>query len=156
MAPNSALRRAVWRLLDEAGRPPHPLRRRARRHARCRPRHLSVCDLVEHAGGPGGGRVGDRAERVGYVLGITKAYTTRVGSGPFPTELKDEIGRTLGERGQEFGVVTGRPRRCGWFDAVMVRQAVRIGGIDGIALTKLDVLDGFDEVKSAPPTGAAA
>jgi adenylosuccinate synthase len=84
---------------------------------------------------------------VGYVLGITKAYTTRVGSGPFPTELSDDIARTLGTRGREFGVVTGRPRRCGWFDAVMVRQAVRLGGIDGIALTKLDVLDGFDEVK---------
>jgi adenylosuccinate synthase len=84
---------------------------------------------------------------VGFVLGITKAYTTRVGSGPFPTELNDEIGRTLGERGREFGVVTGRPRRCGWFDAVAVRQAIKVGGIDGIALTKLDVLDGFDEVK---------
>jgi adenylosuccinate synthase len=84
---------------------------------------------------------------VGFVLGITKAYTTRVGSGPFPTELTNEVGRTLGERGREFGVVTGRPRRCGWFDAVAVRQAIRIGGIDGIALTKLDVLDGFDEVK---------
>ena len=77
------------------------------------------------------------------MLGITKAYTTRVGSGPFPTELEDEIGRRLGERGHEFGTVTGRPRRCGWFDAVLVRQAVKIGGIDGIALTKLDVLDGF-------------
>ena len=84
---------------------------------------------------------------VGYVLGITKAYTTRVGSGPFPTELRDEIGERLGERGREFGVVTGRKRRCGWFDAVAVRQAVKTGGIDGIALTKLDVLDGFDEVK---------
>ncbi len=84
---------------------------------------------------------------VGYVLGITKAYTTRVGSGPFPTELDDEIGRTLGERGREYGVVTGRPRRCGWFDAVAVRQAVRLGGIDGIALTKLDVLDGLAEIK---------
>jgi adenylosuccinate synthase len=84
---------------------------------------------------------------VGYVLGITKAYTTRVGSGPFPTELNDDIGRMLGERGHEFGVVTGRPRRCGWFDAVMVRQAIRLGGVDGIALTKLDVLDGFDEIK---------
>jgi adenylosuccinate synthase len=84
---------------------------------------------------------------IGFVLGITKAYTTRVGSGPFPTELADEIGRRLGERGQEFGTVTGRPRRCGWFDAVMVRQAVRIGGIDGIALTKLDVLDGLDTIK---------
>ena len=84
---------------------------------------------------------------VGYVLGITKAYTTRVGAGPFPTELHDEIGRGLGERGREFGTVTGRPRRCGWFDAVMVRQAVRVAGIDGIALTKLDVLDGLDELK---------
>jgi len=84
---------------------------------------------------------------VGFVLGITKAYTTRVGSGPFPTELKDAIGGKLGERGREFGVVTGRKRRCGWFDAVAVRQAVKTGGIDGIALTKLDVLDGFEEVK---------
>jgi adenylosuccinate synthase len=83
----------------------------------------------------------------GYVLGITKAYTTRVGSGPFPTELTDKIGRTLGERGHEFGTVTGRPRRCGWFDAVMVRQAIRVGGIRGIAFTKLDVLDGFEEIK---------
>ena len=83
----------------------------------------------------------------GYVLGITKAYTTRVGSGPFPTELTDEIGRGLGERGKEFGTVTGRPRRCGWFDAVMVRQAIRVGGIRGIALTKLDVLDGLSELK---------
>src|SRR6266852_5033533 len=84
---------------------------------------------------------------VGYVLGITKAYTHRVGSGPFPTELTDEIGETLGERGQEFGTVTGRKRRCGWFDAVLVRQAVKVGGIDGIALTKLDVLDGLDALK---------
>jgi adenylosuccinate synthase len=84
---------------------------------------------------------------VGYVLGITKAYTTRVGSGPFPTELKDAIGERLGARGKEFGVVTGRKRRCGWFDAVMVRQAVKVAGITGIALTKLDVLDGFDELK---------
>ena len=82
-----------------------------------------------------------------YVLGITKAYTTRVGSGPFPTELDDEVGMTLGERGKEFGTVTGRPRRCGWFDAVLVRQAVKVNGIRGIALTKLDVLDGFDEIK---------
>jgi adenylosuccinate synthase len=80
------------------------------------------------------------------VLGITKAYTTRVGNGPFPTEQVNKIGETLGARGHEFGVVTGRKRRCGWFDATMVRQAVRVGGIDGIALTKLDVLDGFDEL----------
>ena len=84
---------------------------------------------------------------VGYVLGITKAYTTRVGSGPFPTELVDAVGQGLGERGREFGTVTGRKRRCGWFDAVLVRQAVKIGGISGIALTKLDVLDGVDELK---------
>ncbi len=82
-----------------------------------------------------------------YVLGITKAYTTRVGSGPFPTELDDEIGRALGERGREFGTVTGRQRRCGWFDAVLVRQAVKVGGISGIALTKLDVLDGLARIR---------
>lgn len=83
---------------------------------------------------------------IGYVLGITKAYTTRVGSGPFPTELQNETGEKLGQRGHEFGTVTGRKRRCGWFDAVLVRQAIKTGGIDGIALTKLDVLDGFDEL----------
>ncbi len=82
-----------------------------------------------------------------YVLGITKAYTTRVGSGPFPTELDDAIGKRLGERGKEFGTVTGRARRCGWFDAVLVRQAVKVNGIRGIALTKLDVLDGLDTLK---------
>jgi len=81
------------------------------------------------------------------VLGITKAYTTRVGSGPFPTELTDEIGQRLGERGREFGTVTGRRRRCGWFDATLVRQAIKTGGITGIALTKLDVLDGLKELK---------
>jgi adenylosuccinate synthase len=84
---------------------------------------------------------------ISYVLGITKAYTTRVGEGPFPTEQKNAIGQKLGERGHEFGTVTGRPRRCGWFDAALVRQTIKVGGIDGIALTKLDVLDGFDELK---------
>ena len=84
---------------------------------------------------------------VGYVLGIVKAYTTRVGAGPFPTELHDDIGKRIGEVGREFGTVTGRPRRCGWFDAVLVRQSIRLGGIDGIALTKLDVLDGLKELK---------
>ena len=83
----------------------------------------------------------------GFVLGIAKAYCTRVGSGPFPTELLDATGRMLGERGHEFGVVTGRPRRCGWFDAAMVHQAVRVGGIAGLALTKLDVLDGMPELR---------
>ena len=82
-----------------------------------------------------------------YVLGIVKAYTTRVGEGPFPSELFDETGRLIGERGREFGTVTGRARRCGWFDAVLVRQTVRTSGIDGIALTKLDILDGFAELK---------
>jgi adenylosuccinate synthase len=90
---------------------------------------------------------GTGPDGVGYVLGITKAYTTRVGEGPFPTELTDEIGRGLGERGHEFGTVTGRARRCGWFDAVLVRQAVKIGGIHGMALTKLDVLDGMERLR---------
>ncbi|HOO50120.1 MAG TPA: adenylosuccinate synthase [Alphaproteobacteria bacterium] len=84
---------------------------------------------------------------VGYVLGITKAYTTRVGTGPFPTEQINEVGETLGRRGHEFGTTTGRKRRCGWFDAIMVRQAIKVGGIDGLALTKLDVLDGLEEIK---------
>ena len=98
-------------------------------------------------GGQAAAGAGTGPGRLDYVLGITKAYTTRVGSGPFPTELTDEMGQLLGERGHEFGVVTGRKRRCGWFDAVMVRQAVKVGGINGIALTKLDVLDGVDELK---------
>ena len=84
---------------------------------------------------------------IDYVLGITKAYTTRVGEGPFPTEQKNEVGEFLGTRGHEFGTVTGRQRRCGWFDAVLVRQAVVTNGMNGIALTKLDVLDGMDEIK---------
>ena len=84
---------------------------------------------------------------IDYVLGITKAYTTRVGSGPFPSELTDDVGRGLGERGKEFGTTTGRPRRCGWFDGVLVRQSVKINGINGIALTKLDILDGMEELK---------
>ncbi|WP_440958909.1 adenylosuccinate synthase [Oceanicaulis sp. LC35] len=85
--------------------------------------------------------------KVGYVLGIVKAYTTRVGEGPFPTELTDDVGKKIGERGREFGTVTSRQRRCGWFDAVLVRQSCKINGINGVALTKLDVLDGFDELK---------
>ncbi len=83
----------------------------------------------------------------GFVLGIVKAYTTRVGSGPFPTELQDAVGQRLGERGHEFGTVTGRQRRCGWFDAALVRQSCAVSGVTGIALTKLDVLDGFDTIK---------
>ena len=84
---------------------------------------------------------------VNYVLGITKAYTTRVGEGPFPTELKNEIGEHLGSVGKEFGTVTSRKRRCGWLDAVLVRQSIKISGINGVALTKLDVLDQLDEIK---------
>ncbi len=86
-------------------------------------------------------------DQIGYVLGITKAYTTRVGAGPFPTEQDNDVGQFLGERGHEFGTTTGRKRRCGWFDAVAVRQAIKLGGIHGIALTKLDVLDGLEEIK---------
>ena len=84
---------------------------------------------------------------INYVLGITKAYTTRVGEGPFPTELKDKTGELLGIRGKEFGTVTSRKRRCGWFDGVLVRQSIKVSGIDGVALTKLDVLDELDEIK---------
>ncbi len=94
-----------------------------------------------------GSGLGPRA--IGYVLGIIKAYTTRVGGGPFPSELDDETGRLIGRRGAEFGTNTGRPRRCGWFDAVLTRQCVKTSGIDGLALTKLDVLDGFEEIKVA-------
>ena len=90
---------------------------------------------------------GSGPNKISYILGITKAYTTRVGSGPFPTELKDEIGESLGRRGKEFGTVTARKRRCGWFDGVLVRQTIKISGINGIALTKLDVLDELDEIK---------
>ena len=105
---------------------------------------VTSSNTVAAAAGSGAG-VGPGT--IGFVLGIAKAYTTRVGSGPFPTELLDDIGRKLGERGHEFGTVTGRPRRCGWFDAVLVRQAARVAGIQGLALTKLDVLDGMSELK---------
>ena len=91
--------------------------------------------------------VGQNIKALNFVLGITKAYTTRVGEGPFPTEQKNEIGEELGKKGHEFGTNTGRKRRCGWIDAVMVRHAIEVGGIDGIALTKLDVLDGFETIK---------
>ena len=139
----------VWRLLDDA--------RRAGRRILFEGAQGAMLD-VDHGtypyvtssntlAGQAAAGSGIAPGAVGFVLGITKAYTTRVGSGPFPTEDKGAIGKKLGERGREFGVVTGRKRRCGWFDAVAVRQAVRTGGIDGIALTKLDVLDGFDEVK---------
>ncbi len=105
---------------------------------------VTSSNTVAATAGSGSG-VGPGA--VGFVLGIAKAYTTRGGSGPFPTELFDATGKLLGERGHEFGTVTGRPRRCGWFDAVMVRQAVKVGGVNGLALTKLDVLDGMTELR---------
>ncbi len=139
----------VWRTLDEATR--------TRKHILFEGAQGTMLD-IDHGTYPfvtssntvagsacAGSGVGPAS--VGYVLGITKAYTTRVGSGPFPTEQDNDVGQNLGERGHEFGTVTGRARRCGWFDAVMVRQALKIGGIHGISLTKLDVLDGFDELK---------
>ena len=140
---------ATWRILDDA--------RRAGRRILFEGAQAAMLD-VDHGtypyvtssntlAGQAAAGAGIAPAAIGFVLGICKAYTTRVGSGPFPTELTDEIGQKLGDRGREFGVVTGRPRRCGWFDAVMVRQAIKVSGIDGIALTKLDVLDGFDEIK---------
>ena len=105
--------------------------------------YVTSSNTVAGAASTGTG-VGPKA--VNYVLGITKAYTTRVGEGPFPTELTDKIGESLGKRGKEFGTVTGRKRRCGWFDGVLVRQTVKMSGIDGIALTKLDVLDELEEI----------
>ena len=139
----------VWRRLDEARRSGRRLLFEGAQGAMLDIDHgtypyVTSSNTVAGQAATGSG-LGPRA--VGYVLGITKSYTTRVGSGPFPTELEDATGRRLGERGREFGTVTGRPRRCGWFDAVMVRQAVRVGGIDGIALTKLDVLDGLESIK---------
>ncbi|HTV88229.1 MAG TPA: adenylosuccinate synthase [Stellaceae bacterium] len=139
----------VWRLLDEA--------RRAGRRILFEGAQGVMLD-VDHGtypyvtssntvAGQAAAGSGMAPGAIGFVLGITKAYTTRVGAGPFPTELHDATGQTLGDRGREFGTVTGRRRRCGWFDAVAVRQAVRTAGIDGIALTKLDVLDGFPEIK---------
>jgi len=139
----------AWRLLDEA--------RRAGRRVLFEGAQGALLD-VDHGTYPyvtssntvsgqaaAGSGLGPRS--VGFVLGIVKAYTTRVGEGPFPTELFDDDGKRLGERGREFGTVTGRARRCGWFDAVLVRQSAAINGIDGVALTKLDVLDGFETLK---------
>ncbi len=139
----------VWRSLDTAGRSGKRILFEGAQGAMLDVDHGTypfVTSSNTHAGQAAVG-AGIAARATGYVLGITKAYTTRVGSGPFPTEQDNEIGRLLGERGREFGTVTGRKRRCGWFDAVMVRQAVRVGGIDGIALTKLDVLDGVGPLK---------
>ena len=139
----------VWRLLDERRRAGDRILFEGAQGALLDVDHgtypfVTSSNTVAGAAATGSG-LGPGA--VGYVLGITKAYTTRVGEGPFPTEQTGEIGDFLGTRGHEFGTVTGRKRRCGWFDAVLVRQTVRVAGIDGIALTKLDVLDGLDEIK---------
>lgn len=142
-------RETVWRLLDE--------RRRAGKRILFEGAQGTLLD-IDHGtypfvtssntvAGQAAAGSGMGPGSLGYILGITKAYTTRVGEGPFPTEQDNEVGQFLGERGHEFGTVTGRKRRCGWFDAVLVRQAVANNGITGIALTKLDVLDGLDELK---------
>ncbi|HSP25215.1 MAG TPA: adenylosuccinate synthase, partial [Saliniramus sp.] len=139
---------AVWRLLDEKRRSGSRILFEGAQGALLDVDHgtypfVTSSNTVAGQASTGSG-LGPGA--VGYVLGIAKAYTTRVGEGPFPSELHDEIGERIGERGREFGTVTGRKRRCGWFDAVLVRQTVRTSGIDGIALTKLDVLDGFETI----------
>ena len=139
----------VWRTLDEVNRQGKRILFEGAQGAMLDIDHgtypfVTSSNTVAGQAAPGSG-CGPKV--IDFVLGIVKAYTTRVGSGPFPTELEDEIGRHLGEKGREFGTVTNRARRCGWFDAVMVRQAIRTGGIEGVALTKLDVLDGLKELK---------
>ena len=141
--------RPVWRDLDEASRAGKRILFEGAQGVLLDVDHgtypfVTSSNTVAGTTGSGSG-MGPSA--AGFVLGIVKAYTTRVGSGPFPTELEDETGQRLGERGHEFGTVTGRKRRCGWFDAVLVRQSCAISGVTGIALTKLDVLDGFDKVR---------
>ena len=140
---------SVWRRLDEARRAGKRILFEGAQGAMLDIDHgtypfVTSSNTVAGQAASGSGVGPDAA---GFVLGITKAYTTRVGEGPFPTEQDNEVGRRLGERGHEFGTVTGRKRRCGWFDAVMVRQALKVGGVTGIALTKLDVLDGMEELK---------
>jgi adenylosuccinate synthase len=140
---------AVWRLLDEERRAGKRILFEGAQGALLDVDHgtypfVTSSSTVAGAAAAGSG-LGPGA--IDYVLGIAKAYTTRVGEGPFPTELHDEIGARIGERGREFGVVTGRKRRCGWFDAMLVRRTVSTSGMDGIALTKLDILDGFEEIK---------
>ena len=140
---------AVWRLMDEERRAGKRILFEGAQGALLDVDHgtypfVTSSNTVAGQAATGSG-IGPGA--VGYVLGIAKAYTTRVGEGPFPTELMDETGELIGVRGREFGTVTGRKRRCGWFDAVLVRQTVRTSGIHGIALTKLDILDGFETIK---------
>jgi adenylosuccinate synthase len=139
----------VWRLLDEARKNGRRILFEGAQGAMLDVDHGTYPYVTSSNTSSGMAAVGSGLgpSAVGYVLGITKAYTTRVGSGPFPTELTDDVGQLLGERGFEFGTVTGRKRRCGWFDAVMVRQAIKVGGITGIALTKMDVLDTLPEIK---------
>ena len=139
----------VWKVLDEAARSDKRILFEGAQGAMLDIDHGTYPFVTSSntIGGQAAGGTGTGPRMLSYVLGITKAYTTRVGEGPFPTELTDEIGHRLGERGHEFGTVTGRQRRCGWFDATMVRQAIITGGINGIALTKLDVLDGLAEIK---------
>jgi adenylosuccinate synthase len=139
----------VWRDLDEAGRAGKRILFEGAQGVLLDVDHGTypfVTSSNTVAGTTGAGS-GTGPSAAGFVLGIVKAYTTRVGSGPFPTELDDDIGQRLGERGREFGTVTGRQRRCGWFDAVLVRQSVTVSGITGMALTKIDVLDGLDTVR---------
>ena len=141
--------RPVWRDLDEAGRRGRRILFEGAQGVLLDVDHGTypfVTSSNTVAGTTGAGS-GTGPGSAGFVLGIVKAYTTRVGSGPFPTELHDETGQRLGERGREFGTVTGRKRRCGWFDAVLVRQSAAVSGITGIARTKIDVLDGFERVK---------
>jgi len=140
---------ATWRLLDEERRAGKRILFEGAQGALLDVDHgtypfVTSSNTVAGQAATGSG-LGPKA--IGYVLGIAKAYTTRVGEGPFPTELHDETGELIGRRGREFGTVTGRKRRCGWFDAVLVRQTVRTSGIDGIALTKLDILDGLDPLR---------
>ncbi len=144
-----AFARPVWRDLDEARRQGSRILFEGAQGVLLDVDHGTypfVTSSNTVAGTTGSGS-GTGPSAAGFVLGIVKAYTTRVGSGPFPTELDDEIGQQLGERGHEFGTVTGRQRRCGWFDAVLVRQSVSVSGVTGIALTKIDVLDGMQTVK---------
>ena len=140
--------RPIWRLLDEANRAGKRILFEGAQGAMLDIDHGTYPFVTSSntVAGQAAAGTGFSPRGLGYVLGITKAYTTRVGSGPFPTELKNEIGALLGKRGREFGTNTGRRRRCGWFDGVMVRQAIKTAGIDGIALTKLDVLDGLDSI----------
>jgi len=141
--------RPAWRVLNEASRKGRRILFEGAQGALLDVDHgtypfVTSSNTVAGQAAAGAG-LGPRA--AGYVLGILKAYTTRVGEGPFPTELSDETGRRIGERGAEFGTVTGRARRCGWFDAVLARQSIAINGIHGVALTKLDVLDGFETIR---------